>query len=227
MPSRSNSATSALTWSRMDIPGNRAPHGRPSGPVDAGPVLPLQPPRTLVAMTHHSSVSSGAPGPATPSHQPGSGCRPSGAPTTCESPVSACSTSTTLSAVGDSSPQRCTASSTPGITAPLSRRISPMLMVPSRPSGGGSSRAARVWDALRSMLTVTVPPPRRAAGSAGPPSSLARLARGRPGANTFRGPRELDRARSNYSCQTLPRGPPASVIEVRIADGYNTFRESS
>lgn len=40
MPSRSASAASAATWSRTVTKGKRLPHGRPSGAVEAGPVLP-------------------------------------------------------------------------------------------------------------------------------------------------------------------------------------------
>ena len=50
----SASATSASTWSRTVIPGNRIPTARPSGASDDGPVVPRQPPSTLVARTHHS-----------------------------------------------------------------------------------------------------------------------------------------------------------------------------
>ena len=43
--------------------GKREPHGRPSGADELGPVVPWQPPSTLVATTNHRSVSIGAPGP--------------------------------------------------------------------------------------------------------------------------------------------------------------------
>ena len=43
---------------------------------ELGPVEPRQPPSTLVATAHQRSVSIGAPGPATPSHQPASDAGP-------------------------------------------------------------------------------------------------------------------------------------------------------
>ena len=71
IPSRSASARSVSTWSRMEIAGNREPHALPSGAGEAGPVVPRQLPSALVTSTHHSSVSMGAPGPTMPAHQPG------------------------------------------------------------------------------------------------------------------------------------------------------------
>src|ERR1700756_1082827 len=100
--------------------GNLEPHGFPSGASELGPVEPRQPPNTLVATAHQRLVSIGAPGPATPSPHPAVGCPGPAGPMTCESPVSACSTTTTLSRVGDNSPQRCTAIQTSPITPPLS-----------------------------------------------------------------------------------------------------------
>lgn len=74
IPSAASAAMSASTWSRIEIAGNREPHGLPSRASDAGPVEPQQPPRALVATAHQRSVSIGAPGPMIPSHQPGVGC---------------------------------------------------------------------------------------------------------------------------------------------------------
>jgi hypothetical protein len=73
MPKRSSAATSAATWSRMEIAGNLEPQAFPSGATVLGPVEPRQPPNTFVEIVHHRSVSIGAPGPATPSHHPGVG----------------------------------------------------------------------------------------------------------------------------------------------------------
>ena len=66
----SANATSAATWSRMVIRGNREPYRRPSGAGDDGPVVPRHPPNTLAAITKNRSVSSGAPAPISPSHHP-------------------------------------------------------------------------------------------------------------------------------------------------------------
>ena len=136
MPSAASAATSASTWSRIDINGNLEPQGFPSEASELGPVDPRQPPSTLVATAHQRSVSIGAPGPAMPSHQPGVGCPGPAGPVMCESPVSACRTTTTLSRVGDSSPQRCTAMLTSSITAPLSSVSEPMSTTPTSPSAG-------------------------------------------------------------------------------------------
>src|ERR1700741_4228860 len=109
IPSAASAATSASTRSRMETCANLEPHGFPSGESELGPVDPRQPPSTLVATAHQRLVSIGAPGPAIPSHQPGVGCPGPAGPVMCESPVSACRTTTTLSRVGDNSPHRCTA----------------------------------------------------------------------------------------------------------------------
>ncbi|SKW33810.1 Uncharacterised protein [Mycobacteroides abscessus subsp. abscessus] len=61
---------SAFTWSRTETSGNREPQGLPSRAREVGPVVPRQPPRTLVATAHQWSVSIAAPGPMIPSHQP-------------------------------------------------------------------------------------------------------------------------------------------------------------
>src|SRR6201996_801240 len=71
-----------------------------------------------------------------PSHQPGVGCPGPAGPVTCESPVSACSTTTTLSWVGDSSPQRYTAMLTSSSTTPLSSVSEPTSTMPTSPSAG-------------------------------------------------------------------------------------------
>src|SRR5262249_51491330 len=119
-----------------DINGNLEPQGFPSRASELGPVEPRQPPSTLVAIAHQRLVSIGAPGPATPSHQPGVGCPGPAGPVICESPVSACSTTTTLSRAGDNSPQRCTAMQTSSITTPLSSVSEPISTTPISPSAG-------------------------------------------------------------------------------------------
>ena len=88
---------------------SRAPRLSVRHAGELGPVDPRKPPSTLVAIAHQRSVSIGAPGPATPSHQPSVSSPGPVGPVTCESPVSACSTTTTLSRLGESSPHRCTA----------------------------------------------------------------------------------------------------------------------
>ena len=59
--------------------GKSSPHGMPvAGLVDAGPVVPMQPPSTFGQITKKRSVSIGRPGPTMVSHQPGfcvTGCR--------------------------------------------------------------------------------------------------------------------------------------------------------
>src|ERR1700758_3211551 len=116
--------------------GNLEPQGFPSGASELGPVEPRQPPNTLVATAHQRLVSIGAPGPATPSHHPAVGCPGPAGPVMWESPDSACITTTTLSRVGDNSPQRCTAIQTSSITAPFSRVSEPMWTKPISPSAG-------------------------------------------------------------------------------------------
>ncbi|OOK84690.1 homoserine O-acetyltransferase domain protein [Mycobacterium kansasii] len=147
MPNAASAAMSASTWSRTVIVGNLEPHGFPSRASELGPVEPRQPPSTLVATAHQRSVSIGAPGPATPSHQPGVGCPGPAGPVMCESPVRACSTTTTLSRLGDNLPQRCTAMQTSSITAPLSRRSEPMSTRPISPSAGS------VWVGTSEIVT--------------------------------------------------------------------------
>ena len=67
----------ARTMSPMVTGGNSVPQGSPitvpsgSSRLLSGPVLPIQPPRTLGQMTKKRSVSIGSPGPTTVSHQPG------------------------------------------------------------------------------------------------------------------------------------------------------------
>ena len=105
MPRWSSSSAWASTMSATVMIGKCVPYGRPvRGSTDEGPVDPLQPPMTFEEMTKYFSVSSALPGPMSMSHQPGrlsSGeCRPA----TCASPDSACSTSTALSARGESVP---------------------------------------------------------------------------------------------------------------------------
>ncbi len=104
MPSVRASSISTATWSRVVTRGNRLPHGRPSGAVEAGPVVPWQPPSTLGATTNQRSVSIGAPGPTSDSHQPAVTCPGPAGPLTCESPVRACSTRTAFDPSGASVP---------------------------------------------------------------------------------------------------------------------------
>src|SRR5690349_4673778 len=155
MPRAASAATSALTWSRTEITGNREPQGFPSGASELGPVDPRQPPSTLVDTAHQRSVSIGAPGPATPSHQPGVGWSGPAGPVMWESPVSACSTTTTLSRVGDSSPHRCTAMVTSGRTVPFSRSSAPMFTSPISPSAGRFA-GGRSGDTVGISVIVTV-----------------------------------------------------------------------
>ena len=154
IPSAANAATSASTWSRTVIVGNREPHGLPSRARELGPVEPRHPPRTLVATAHQRLVSIGAPGPAIPPHQPGIR----------ESPVRACSTRTTLSRLGDSSPQRCTAIETSSITSPLSRVSGPMSTTSTSPSAGSA-----MTDSCERVMSC----------------SLRSRVRGRPGCHQF------------------------------------------
>src|SRR5277367_2874688 len=136
MPSAASAATSASTWSRIDITGNLEPQGFPSDAIELGPVEPRQPPSTLVATAHQRLVSIGAPGPAIPSHHPAVGCPGPAGPVMCESPVSACRTTTTLSRLGDNSPHRCTAMLTSSSTTPLSSVSEPTSTMPTSPSAG-------------------------------------------------------------------------------------------
>src|SRR6201994_499184 len=136
MPKAASAAMSASTWSRTEISGNLEPQGFPSRASELGPVDPRQPPSTLVATAHQRSVSTGAPGRAPPSHQPAVGCPGPAGRVMCESPVSACSTTTTLSRAGDSSPQRWTAMETSSITSPLSVVSEPTSTNPISPSAG-------------------------------------------------------------------------------------------
>src|ERR1035438_2948594 len=76
--------------SRMVITGNDMAYGQPvAGLMEAGPVLPRQPPRTFEQMTKYLLVSKALPGPIMLSHQPGlpvSGLTPAA----CASPEKAC-----------------------------------------------------------------------------------------------------------------------------------------
>src|SRR5580692_10461090 len=80
--------------------GKRDPHGRPSGPADAGPVVPWQPPRALAHTTHQRSVSMAFPGPMISSHHPALRCPGPAGPAAWLSPVRAWTTSTALSRAG-------------------------------------------------------------------------------------------------------------------------------
>ena len=97
-------ASCARTWSRIVRKGKRVPHSTPSGASDAGPVDPWHPPITFGATTKYRSVSIASPGPTTPGHQPALGWAGPAGPMTWLSPVSACSTSTTLSPRGERVP---------------------------------------------------------------------------------------------------------------------------
>ncbi|CAM5221079.1 hypothetical protein BTHI11S_00558 [Bosea thiooxidans] len=57
--------------SRMVTTGEDRPQGLPVvGLVEAGPVVPVQPPMTLAQITKKRSVSTGLPGPIIEVHQP-------------------------------------------------------------------------------------------------------------------------------------------------------------
>ncbi len=73
MPRASASRASAATWSATVMRGKRDPYAAPSPATDAGPVVPWHPPSTFGATTNQRLVSIGAPGPTSPSHQPGVG----------------------------------------------------------------------------------------------------------------------------------------------------------
>ena len=110
MPSAASAATSASTWSRTEISGNLEPQGFPSGASELGPG------RAAAAAQHVGGDRAPAVG-VDRRARPGNAVPPAGGrvararpgPVMCESPVSACSTTTTLSRFGDSSPHRCTA----------------------------------------------------------------------------------------------------------------------
>ena len=106
IPRWSISATWARTMSATVMTGKRIAHGRPvPGSSLPGPVLPEQPPITLVAMMQWRWGSIGRPGPTMTSHQPGR--RVIGSmPATCWFPVSAWHTRMALDASAFSSPQR-------------------------------------------------------------------------------------------------------------------------
>src|SRR5438067_13409819 len=58
--------------SPMVMAGNDIAYGQPvSGLIELGPVVPRQPPSTLMQMTKYLSVSNALPGPIILSHQPG------------------------------------------------------------------------------------------------------------------------------------------------------------
>src|SRR5699024_1041846 len=97
------------------------------------------------------AVSIAIPGPTSPFHQPGVGWRESTGPTTCESPVRACSTRTTLDRSSATRPHRCTASVTPGRTTPVTRVRSPSATWPRVPSPGGSSASGSEGRAMGAL----------------------------------------------------------------------------
>ncbi len=71
MPSRATSICCARTMSRTVSGGKSVPQTCPSARRLRGPVLPMQPPSTLLQTTKKRSVSIGRPGPTSASHQPG------------------------------------------------------------------------------------------------------------------------------------------------------------
>ena len=86
------------------ITGNDIAYGQPvAGLIDAGPVVPRQPPSTLVQITKYLLVSKALPGPIMLSHQPG---LPVSwlMPAACASPEKACSTRMALDLAAFSSP---------------------------------------------------------------------------------------------------------------------------
>ena len=127
--------------------------------------------------TKSRSVSSGAPGPISPSHQPGVGCSGPAGPTTCESPVSACSTSTALSRAAFSSPQVSYATVTSAARAGLGCQRADVGV----PAGGDAVGA--VGASRRSTVPPPAPPPGRSgsAESAGAGVRAGRRHRGRHG----------------------------------------------
>ena len=90
--------------SPMVITGNDMAYGQPvAGLMEAGPVVPRQPPSTLEQMTKYLLVSNALPGPIMLSHQPGlpvSGLMPAA----CASPENACRTRMALVFAAFSSP---------------------------------------------------------------------------------------------------------------------------
>ena len=72
IPRLSISRFCARTMSPIVTVGNSVPHGSSPGVfASRGPVVPMQPPSTLLQMTKNRSVSTGRPGPTTWFHQPG------------------------------------------------------------------------------------------------------------------------------------------------------------
>ncbi len=72
MPRCSSSSFCVFTMSWMVTNGKRRPKGRPvAGSVEAGPVDPWHPPRTLAQTTKNRRVSTALPGPIRLFHQPG------------------------------------------------------------------------------------------------------------------------------------------------------------
>src|ERR1044071_7062674 len=92
MPNQSMSIFCSRTISPTVITGNDMPYGHPvSGLIDAGPVVPRQPPSTFEQITKYLLVSKPLPGPIMLSHHPG---LPVSwlIPAACASPENACST---------------------------------------------------------------------------------------------------------------------------------------
>src|SRR3954451_6688941 len=104
IPSESISIFCSRTISPMVITGNDMAYGQPvAGLIDAGPVVPRQPPSTLLQSTKYLFVSNALPGPIMLSHQPGlplSGLIPAA----CASPEKACRTRMALDFFAFSSP---------------------------------------------------------------------------------------------------------------------------
>ena len=155
MPSASASAPSAATWSRTVISGNRRaqrpPVRRRSTTARWCPGsrrARWPPPRTT------GRCRAGAPGPISPSHQPGVGCPGPVGPTTCASPVSACSTSTALS--------RCGVQLAPGLVrhaapGPASDRRTRSAAAPTSSTYRRPGRGRRPSRTTSSQATVTLP----------------------------------------------------------------------
>ncbi len=72
IPRASTSMAWARTMSAMVITGKDSPQGAPvAGSLEPGPVVPMQPPRTLAQMMKKRSGSSGRPRPTIRVHHPG------------------------------------------------------------------------------------------------------------------------------------------------------------
>src|SRR6185312_5541124 len=133
--------------------GKRAPHSRPSGAREAGPVLPWQPPSMFGQTTNHFSVSMYLPGPMMPLHQPAVGCPGPAEPIRWLSPVSACSTRIALLRSALSSPQDSYAMRADASVSLRSSASGPM-DTNERLPGGSPSRQAPVAGGLPESALV-------------------------------------------------------------------------